>query len=52
MWLVVGRACRWFGEPGFEVGDHLGEQAGVLVPHRLRAEFVDAGDLRDAYSPP
>jgi hypothetical protein len=39
---------RRFGEAGFEVGDHLRQQAGVLQPDRLRADRVDAGDLGDA----
>lgn len=39
-------ARRWFGEAGFQVGNHLGQQAGVLLADRLRAELVDAGDFR------
>jgi hypothetical protein len=41
-------SLRRFGESGFQVGDHLGEQAGVVVPDGLRTELVDPGDLRDA----
>ncbi|WP_155353271.1 hypothetical protein [Acrocarpospora macrocephala] len=43
-------SCGWLGEPGFQVGDHLGEQTGVVAPDHLRADLVDAGDLRDVFA--